>query len=374
MIPQYQPSFNREELAKELSNFILSDTFLTEFKKTQELEKKISEFLSVKYCSCVPSGTLALVIALLAHGVKPGDKVIIPNITMMSTQSAVELIGASPVFIDVNPNNLCLDIYEVKNYIENNTVKAVIYVTLNGRSHGIGELQEFYNFCLGHKIGLIEDNAQAFGSQRNDNHFISAPKNGIGCFSLSFHKLLQSGQGGFIVTDNDYFGLQIKKLKNVGRINGGDDIHDDFGINAKYTDIQAVIALNQLTDIKKRIEHKRRIFRLYYENLKDIGDKVQFLNTNISQTCPWFVDIYCENRDGLSEFLKMNEIGTRKIYPPLTSQSINNPYKLAYNLSNSYNFSNKGLWLPSSLNLTKDEIELICKKIKEFYRLDSTNV
>ena len=267
MIPQYQPKLHREELAKELSDFILTDTFLTEFKKTEELEKEICNFLNAKYCSLVPSGTLALTIALLANGVKAGDNVLIPNITMMSTQSAVDLIGAKPIFIDISPNTLCMDLPSAKNFIENNPVKAIIYVTLNGRSHGMGELQEFYDLCDSYKIGIIEDNAQAFGSKRNDNNFISCPKNGIGCFSMSFHKLFQSGQGGFLVTNNSYYATKIKQLKNVGRESGGADIHDHFGINAKYTDIQAVIGLHNLKYILEQIERKKELYKLYLSSI-----------------------------------------------------------------------------------------------------------
>lgn len=370
MINQYIPQYNRKEIAKELTEYVLSDSFFSENIKTEKLEQKLANFLKVKYCSCVPSGTLALVIALLAHGVKAGDKVLIPNITMMSTQAAVDLIGAKPVLMDISPTNLCLDIHKAKEYIENNTVKAIIYVTLNGRSHGMGELQEFYDFCTGYKIGLIEDNAQSFGSKHNDFTFISTPKNGIGCFSMSFHKLLSSGQGGFIVTDNDYFGNKIKELKNVGRISGGADIHENFGINAKYTDIQAIIALNQLKDLGNRIGCKKTIYQTYIKNLPCIP-QIKTLDTDHSYTTPWFVDIYVENRNNLQSFLKENGIQTRAIYPALNTQKING--------GQSFNtlaelFARKGLWLPSSMTLSLEEINYVCKKIQEFYELENKNV
>lgn len=367
-IDQYHPYFNRQELARKLSEFILGDTFLTEFKKTEELEKALCDYLKVKYCSMVPSGTLALVCALIAHGVKPGDSVLIPNITMMSTQSAVDLIGAKPIFIDISPNNLCMDIKSAREYIENNPVKAIIYVTLNGRSHGMGELQEFYDLCTAYKVGLIEDNAQSFGSMHNDNTLISCPKDGIGCFSLSFHKLLQTGQGGFLVTNNDYFGNQIKKLKNVGRLEGGADVHEEFGINAKFTDVQAVIGLHNLNYINDQVKIKRALYKLYYDLLK-YHHQIRFINTDLKQTTPWFIDIFVEKRDELIQFLKNNGIGTRAIYPPLTNQKLNNPFKMAHNLPNSYNYSYSGLWLPTSIDLSISDIYYICDKIKEFYNV-----
>lgn len=362
-IPQFVPLFNREKLAKEINNYILNeDGYFMEFKKTKEFEQKLAEYLNVKYCSCVPNGTIALSLALLANGVKAGDNVLIPNITMMSTQTAVEFIGAIPIFIDIDPLNLCMDLEDAKKYIDKiYNIKALIYVTLNGRSHDVKELSILKKLCYDNKVAFIEDNAQSFGSCYNNNKKISALDAGIGCFSLSVAKAITTGQGGFMVTNNDALGGRIKRIKDLGRENGGHDLHDEFGINAKFTELSAILGLNQLEDIDKIVEKKKKIYNTYYNEL---AGTIKMFEPKDHETI-WFIDAYTEQRDELQAFLKEMAISSRKIYPALTSQEVNKGEDNG-NMIISNAYAKQGLWLPSSLNLTKKEIIWICDNIKEF--------
>jgi len=365
MIPQFQPIYNRKAIAKEVNKYILGNNFFSENLKTKEFEQALAQYLNVKHVVTVTSGTMALVLALLAEGVKPGDKVLIPNITMMSTQSAVELIGAVPVFIDVDPDNLCMKLNDALSKISSE-IKAIIMVHLNGRSHGMMEYMNFLRLCAKNEIKVIEDNAQAFGSRNDFNDLISHPSSGIGCFSLSFHKLLSSGQGGFCVTNNDELNIKLRELKNVGRVEGGADIHERFGINCKFTDIQAIIGLTELKDIEEKINKKKAIYNTYQIYLGELPE-ISFIETNLTFTTPWFIDIYVDNPQLLQEYLKINEIGTRLIYPELTSQKLNQRFLLPKSLKVSEKYTKKGIWLPSSLNLTTGDICFICDIIKEFY-------
>ncbi len=365
MIPQYIPNYNRELIAKEVSKYILGDNFFSENTKTKEFEQALAQYLNVKHVVTVTSGTMALVLALLAEGVKPGDKVLIPNITMMSTQSAVELIGAIPVFIDIDPDNLCMKLNDALSQISSE-IKAIIMVHLNGRSHGMMEYSNFLRLCKKNEIKVIEDNAQAFGSRNDFNDLISHPSSGIGCFSLSFHKLLSSGQGGFCVTNNDELNIKLRELKNVGRVEGGADIHERFGINCKFTDIQAIIGMVGLEQIEPTIALKKWTYLEYQIRLKNVS-QVRFIKSDLETFTPWFMDVYVERREELQSYLKERGIGTRAIYPELTSQKLNRQYDTPVNLPVSSKFTKEGLWLPSSLSITSDEISFVCETIKEFY-------
>lgn len=367
MIPQYRPIIDRESLAKETSDYILGDGFFTEYKKTEEFEQALCKLLNVKYCSMVNNGTISLSLALLAMGIKPGDSVLVPNITMIATCNAVKLIGAKPIFVDVNHTNLCMDLYKSQTLVEKNFVKAVIYVTLNGRSHSQEELLTFKKSCDLYGVAIIQDNAQSLGSYYSNETPISCLEGGIGSFSFSMPKIITTGQGGCLVTNDDKLAMKIKKLKDFGRMNGGMDIHDEFGINSKFTEIQAIMGLNQLKTIGERIWNKRWNYAVYQRALMNISEIYMLPTDDICECTPWFVDIYIADRDKLQSYLKEKGIGTRAIYPELTSQLVNKKWLQPKTLNVSGKYAKEGLWLPSSINIQPDEIFYICNIIKDFY-------
>lgn len=361
MIPQYRPLIDRKSLAQELYDYTMSDGYFTEFRKTEEFERKIAEFLKVKHCFTTNNGTISLSLALLAHGIGPRDVVIVPNITMIATINAVRLIGAIPQIVDVDLISGTLDLNLAKRFMNN--CKAIIYVTLNGRSHCIEKMDKFRIECLERNIALICDNAQSFGSLHDDAVTpISCLKNGIGSFSFSMPKIITTGQGGCLVTNEDHLAKKIRELKDFGRTGGGNDRHDEYGINCKFTEPQAIMGLNQITSIEWRIAQKKKIYDNYKFLLSNV-EEIRFMPQG-TWTTPWFVDIYTDTRDKLKDFLKDNGIGSRAIYPQLSQQGCNG---VTYNLKNSSYISERGLWLPSSLDLETEDIIKICTKIKEFY-------
>lgn len=366
MIPQYEPQYNRKRIAEEVSKYILGDGFFSENTETKKFEEALADFLNVNHVIMTTNCTTALSLALLAEGIKPGDKVLIPNITMMSTQASVELIGAKPVFVDIDPTNLCMDLQKAKEAIfYHSNIKAVILVHLNGRSHSRIIKDLFVDYLKALKIKLIEDNAQAFGSRDSSDEKISCSRDGIGCFSLSFHKLLSTGQGGFCVTNNNNLATRLRELKNVGRIQGGADVHERFGINSKFTDIQAIIGRIELDNIYDKIYAKQTIYDIYKLELNDLIEIEMLFRKR--ECVPWFVDIYAQDRDKLSRYLNGLGIQTRNIYPELTSQKLNKGFLKPKHLQHSKVKAERGLWLPSSINLKEEEILMICKKIREFY-------
>lgn len=365
MIPQYRPLIDRETLAKETSDYILGDGFFTEFKHTQAFEKALADLLQVKHCSVVNNGTLSLSLALHAHGIKPGDSVLVPNITMIATSNAVKFVGARPFFIDIDPVTLCMDLKKATDAVEMGFVKAVMYVTFNGRSHSPKQLEMFKKVCDFFKVAIIQDNAQSLGSCLSDGSPISCLEGGIGSFSFSMPKIITTGQGGCLVTNDDILGDKLKKLKDFGRTGGGMDIHDEFGINSKFTEQQAIMGLNQLRTIKQRVYQKKYIYSLYKYHLFE-ERQVHFPDTATSTICPWFVDVYLPKRDELSAYLKTVGIGTRVMYPELTSQKVNHSWTRP-NHKIAKQVAENGLWLPSSMDLQSPDIEMICRHIKDFY-------
>jgi len=367
-INQMEPNYDNKE-ADACFNYMKNGGWVTEFKKTREFEKMITKYTDSQYCHIVNNGTIALSIALLSIGIKPGDKVIVPNLTITATPNSAILLGAQPIFVDVEKDTLCLNIEKTKQLIENDrTIKAVIHVSLNTRCNDILSLK---NICEQHNVFLIEDSAQSLGSFYKGKHL--GTYGDIGIFSFSSPKIISTGQGGAIITNNKDISDKIIKIKNFGRIAGGTDVCDIFGINSKFTDIQAVIGIEQMKKLEYRVQRMKEMWDLYVSLLIDNKNIVIF-KPNDDGWIPWFIDIYIENRANLIEFLKTNGIGTRPIYPTLNSQPVYNSDGNSDGNSNSSNefpvsesFSKRGLCLPSSTKLTNDEIVYICATINSFY-------
>jgi len=364
MIPQYEPVIDYDDVNSQISAYLSEKGWITEFKKTVELENRIKKFLEVKHCSMVFNGTISLSLALLAVGVEPGDEVIVPDLTMIATPNAVRFIGAKPVLVDVEPRTLCMDMVKAQSAVTDKT-KAFIYVTYNGRSCDPVNLQEF---AFLNNISYISDDAQSLGSRYKNGERIGRYGD-IASFSFSMPKIITTGQGGCLVTNNDVLADKLKKLKDFGRTGGGIDIHDEFGINCKVTELQSITGLSQFRDIDDRICNKRLMFNMYHAHLKDVP-QITMLDMDLSHMTPWFIDIFVEDRVGLVKHLEDNKIKTRIMYPPIHSQKC---YGITGDFDVTTEWSNKGLWLPSSLNLSFDQIVHICNHIKGFYNGTSYN-
>ena len=359
-IPQMEPWFGIEE-TNALTEYMSGGGWVTEFKQTEQFEKLIAEYTGAEFCHVVNNGTISLTLAALGCGVKAGDEVIVPNYTMVATPNSIKLFGAVPIFVDVEPNTLCLDFDLVEKAINSKT-KAIMFVNANGRypSYQINQLEKL---CSEHNIILIEDSAQALGSFYPDGRHMGTVGS-VGSFSFSAPKVISTGQGGALITNDEKISKKISQLKDFGRSSGGNDIHEVIGYNFKFTDIQAVIGIEQMKKLQWRVDKKKQILKLYKHNLKSI-DQIIFFKQDLINTTPWFIDVLVPDRENLINYLKLNNIGSRVMYPPLNEQA-------AYNTPGNYPVSDiigeKGLWLPSSSQLTDKMISFICSVIKEYYQ------
>ena len=355
-INQIEPLIGINDI-KSINKYLNQDNWITENKYTINFEKKFSEFVGSNYAVTFPNGTLTLFGILKALELKKNSFVLVPNITMVATATAVKLAGLIPLFVDVDKENLCMCPKDLKKKIKKN-VSAVIYVTLNGRS---GSLDKIKKICLNYNKFLIEDSAHSIGSffknKHHGNYGVASS------FSFSMPKIITTGQGGMIVTNSKKIYKKLKLLKNFGRSKSGEDNYISQGYNFKFTDLQAVLGLSQMDNINERIEKKKSIFNFYYEKLSKI-DKIKFLKFNENET-PWFVDIYIDDKKKLKNFLLKKNISTRDIYPSLNKLKFFNQTSCRLPISDY--FSKRGLWLPSSLNLTKKNLDYIVTCIKKFY-------
>jgi perosamine synthetase len=358
-IMQMRPWFGEEE-KRAICEYMDEDGFITEFKRTEAFEQMLADYTGAKHCVVVNNGTVSLTLAAMAVGIQAGDEVIVPNYTMIATPNSLKMFGVKPVFVDVEVETLCLDIALVKQAITPKT-RAIMLVSANGRYPG-ASIQAFEDLCREKGLTLIEDSAQSLGSFYPDGRHIGTAGL-VGSFSFSAPKIISTGQGGAIVTNDDDVANKLRKLKDFGRSGGGHDIHDEIGYNFKFTELQACIGIEQMKKLEWRVERKKTILKLYQELLKDVKE-VKFFNQNLSCTTPWFIDVIVEDREKLQKFLKENNIGTRDMYPPINKQK-------AYALPGEHKVSElveqKGLWLPSEVQLKNIDIDYICSQIIKFY-------
>jgi perosamine synthetase len=359
-IPQMEPWFGAEE-KEAMNRYMEEGGWLTEFKQTAEFESRIAAYTGAKHCVVVNNGTISLTLMAMAAGIQAGDEVIVPNYTMIATPNSVKMFGAVPVFVDVEPQTLCMDIGCAEKSITSRT-KAIFLVTANGRYPKTG-IESFHKLCDSNGLILLEDAAQSLGSWYPDGRH-EGTAGLAGSFSFSAPKVISTGQGGAIITNDDGMAQRLKRLKDFGRSGGGNDIHDSIGYNFKFTELQAVIGNEQMKKLPWRVERKKEIFSLYKEHLASIKE-VAFFEQDLSCTTPWFIDILADNRDDLMKYLKEHGIGSRVMYPPINRQA-------AYNIPGEHLVSDlvgrKGLWLPSASQLTDDDISMICQTIIQFYK------
>ena len=357
-IMHMRPFFGDSE-RRALFEYNFEEGFLTEFKETEHFEYELAKILEVPKTVAVNNGTIALSIAALAVGVQPGDEVIVPNFTMIASANAMRLIGAKPVFADVELSTWCLDRDSLFEKITNKT-RAVVLVAANGRypSYCVDEITAELN---ANNIFVIEDAAQSLGSYYADGMPIGT-KGNVATLSFSAPKIISTGQGGAVFSKDPNISDNAQRIKDFGRAGGGSDFHPKFGINAKFTDLQAIIGLKQLEKLEDRKLRRKAQSLLYYELLSSV-DGVQVPKWDNQCTTPWFNEILVPNRDQLAEFLKQKNVGTRNVYPPINMQPV---YGQHEELQNSAYISKCGLWLPSHMGISDEIIAKICALIIQF--------
>ena len=356
MINQVEPNFDSLE-SEYIVDYLNSGGWATENKVTRDFEQKIANYVGMKHAIAVPSGTVALYLAVLSLNLKKGSYIGVPNLTMVATINAILWAGHIPVIIDTD-EEMCLSLDSL---MKVDKISALMYVPLNGKS---GNAFEIKHYCQENKILLIEDSAHALGSKYDS----STPCGSLGDLSvISFtpHKIITTGQGGMILTNNKDFYNFLVQIKSFNRTKDKSDFHDGFGLNFKITDLQASLGLSQFMKLDNFISRKEEILKYYKENLKtDLFSFQPFVNYEV----PWFFDIQFKTealKRDFQDYLDTKGIETRDCYPALSTQPYLKKYKNEH-LEYSENVYKKILWLPSGNNLDEDQLSYICKTVLQY--------
>ncbi|QLL22955.1 DegT/DnrJ/EryC1/StrS family aminotransferase [Actinobacteria bacterium IMCC25003] len=324
-------------------------------------EKEFAEYVGARYAMATSSCTGALHLSLLALGIGPGDEVIVPDITWVATASAVRYVGAKPVFVDVLPDSWTLDPQELKASITQNT-KAIIPVHLYGYGARMPEIM-----AIAHEFNLkvVEDAAPAIGTQIHKK--FAGTFGDFGCFSFQGAKLLVTGEGGMVVTDDPILYAKIKKIQDHGRKPGTFWI-EELGFKYKMNNLTAALGLAQIQRAQNQIDRKRRINSWYQEGLRDIpGVSFQVEDRDTKSIC-WMSSFTlgqeCKvDRDGLIAALKLNGIDSRPVFPSISQYKI---WGYAPQVPhNSKLIGDSGINLPSGVLLNFRTVEKVIETIRK---------
>jgi nucleotide sugar dehydrogenase len=289
---------------------VISSGWLMQGPQVSALEKEFCQFTGAKHASAVSSGTAALHLALLAAGVATGDEVITVSHSFIATANSVRYCGATPVFVDIEPDTFNIDARQIERAITGKT-KAILAV------HQMGmpcDLETIVEIGKRHNLPIIEDAACAAGSEilwRKKWERIGKPHGLMACFSFHPRKLLTTGDGGIVTTDSAELDGLIKQLRNHGLDEGK---HKQLGYNYRMTDVQAAIGRQQLKRLPGLIEKRRRQADRYREQLKTLPgitlpQQPSWARSNWQSFCIRLSDR--NRRDDLAGFLKAKGIDTR---------------------------------------------------------------
>lgn len=365
-VPQFMPFLGRDEYRAISSCF--EKNWITEGKKSEELTAKLLELTGAKYGALTPNGTLALYLSLKAAGIKEGDEVLVPDFTFIGTANAVVMAGAIPVFTEVNRENFQIEISKAEKWLTKKT-KAIMPVHIYGTAVNMPQI---VSFAQKKKLKIIEDAAQAIGVRYNGKH--AGTFGNAGIFSFFADKTITTGEGGFIVTDDEKIYHQLLYLRNQGRKERGVYIHPEIGFNFRMTDVQAAIGLAQLQKLEKISAMKNEILERYKKNLSGVEEVKFFVPEKNANYIPSRVAVVCKNATELMNFMKKKEIEPRTFFYPLHKQPCYAKHpKIRKNNLKDADFPNaifayeNGICLPTFPAMTNRQIDFVCTTIKEFY-------
>jgi len=373
MIPVNQPLFSSRE--KELlcqcidSGWISSDGPFVE-----EFEKRFASLVGCRHGVAVANGTVALELAVRALDLKPGSKIIVPTFTIISCILAALRNGLKPVLVDADPDTWCMDIEDVRQVFRNEgNISAIMAVHIYGHPCDMESLRE-----LSHEYGLriIEDAAEAHGAKvRLDKEDVCLPCGSIGdvgVFSFYANKIITTGEGGMLTTNDDEIAERARILRNLAFQPRQRFLHEQLGYNFRLSNLQAAVGLAQAEHFDVLVERKKKQGRHYQSLLQGIR------GIHVQRIKPWATPVFWVNGIVLDDTLPIDAVGlarrlqdrgiqTRPFFWPMHEQ----PAILELDLGQKNEFpvaerlARRGLYLPSGMALSDNEINRVCGTLEE---------
>lgn len=339
----------------------------------EKFETAFSDYCGVRHGITTSSGTTALHLALRALDIGPGDEVILPNFTMVAVLASVLYCGATPVFSDVTPDTWCLDPEALRLKLTEKT-KAVIVVHTYGHP---ADMEAIRATLQGRDVRIVEDAAEAHGAEYKGVR--CGNLSDISCFSFFGNKIITTGEGGMVLTNNDVLAERCRYFKNLCFPASGprDYIHEDLGYNYRMTNLQAAVGFAQVECIDELVQRRIRNAQFYNNHLADIPGLRLPVEKSYAKNVYWMYGLLVTpeefgcSRDELMSQLKEKKIDTRYFFRPLHRQGLLK--KCGHSIEEEFPvtemLSEKGLYLPSSSALTEAQLERVTEAIREIHQV-----
>lgn len=359
-LPVAEPEVGEKEL-EYVTECITSNWISSIGPFVPRFEAEFAQFCGTRYAVATANGTVALHLAMVVLGIGPGDEVIVPTLTFIATANAVTYTGAKPVLVDSERETWNIDPAQIEAAITPRT-KAIMPVHLYGHPANMEPIMELAKKC---HLYVVEDAAEAHGALYRGRKVGSIGD--MGCFSFFGNKVITTGEGGMITTDNPEFYQKARMLRDHGTAPDRKYWHPVIGFNYRLTNIQAAIGVAQLEKIDHILSRKREIAGLYNSLLRDVPGITLPPKASWAESIFWMYSIlvgkeYGMDRNALMAKLSQNGVDSRPVFYPIHTMP---PYRQDRALPVAEEISHKGVSLPSAASLRDEEIERVASLIRK---------
>lgn len=358
MIPVYRPLIGEQE-KHYVADAVASSWISSRGEYLERFEREFPAFVGAQHGVATCNGTVSLHLILAAMGIGAGDEVIVPTFTYVASVNAIAYTGATPVFVDSDPEHWNLDPADVAAKITPNT-KAIMVVHLYGHP---ADMDPLLALSEEHGIPLIEDAAEAHGAEYRGRKVGAL---GIaGSYSFFGNKIITTGEGGMVVCNDPVFAERCRHLRGQGVSATKTYWHDVIGFNYRMTNVAAAIGVAQLERVEEVLTAKRRIAERYIANLEGVPGVTLPPEMPWARNVYWMVSILVDpaHRDPLMVFLKDRGVETRPFFYPAHTMPM---YASETRFPVAERLGASGINLPSFPELTDGEIDMTCDLVKEY--------
>jgi len=336
-------------------------------KYIKKFEKRFAKFNNTKFAVSCNSGTAALHISLLALGVKQGDEVIVPALTYVATINAVTYCGAIPVLVDIDPQTWCIDEELVEKSITKRT-KGIIVVHLFGHP---ADMDPIMLIARKYNLFVVEDNAQGTGALYKGKRTGSIGT--MGTYSFFGSKMITTGEGGIVTTNNSKLAKSAGIFKNQGVDPKNRYWFPVIGYNYRMTNLEAAIGLAQLEKINTHIRNRRQIANSYFKELDGFESLILPTEKEYAKSAFWMFNITFKDNVRIDRDLVLNRlykygIDARNIPYPLNTLPPYRKIAQGKKFPVAWKIFSRSISLPTHENLTQEDIKYVCDKLKYILR------